>query len=182
MGKRRAKKPKTYPGFTLIELLIVIGIIAVLATAVVVVVNPVEKLRNARNAKRASDLNEIAVALENYSADNGSYPNPGWGWRSECNGWGGYAVNDVIPGLVPKYLRAFPSDPKMNKAGNDCCYLYLSNGTDYAIMDYSCSDIGDYFSQKTLVDPTRDGGPDGCKVDGTSPWAWKISSPGGYCW
>lgn len=166
-------------GFTLIELLVVIAIISLLAS--VVVVNMGGARAQARDARRASDLEQISIALELYYGYYGHYPNPGWGWRSECPKWGNLAPNNVIPGLVPLYLSSFPSDPAMNKKNSTCCYLYLSNGSDYALLAYNCPETN-YQSLPSLIDPRRDGGSDKCVVDGTNIWAWKKSSSGGICW
>lgn len=166
-------------GFTLIELLVVISIIGILASVTFASLRGA--LSRARDARRISELRQIRMALEVYYAANGAYPNPGWGWRSECSAWGGFAANDVIPGLVPAYMGVFPSDPLMNKADSTSCYLYLSNGTDYALLDHNGPEIN-YLGQPALVDPTRDSGSNGCVVDGTGIWSWKVSSPGGVCW
>lgn len=61
-----------YRGFTLIELLVVISILAVLAAIGLTVYTNV--LKNARDAKRQSDLRSIQSALEQYYADQRSYP------------------------------------------------------------------------------------------------------------
>jgi len=169
-------------GFTLIELLVVIAIIGLLASIVMVNVNNARK--KARAAKRASELHQIMVALELYYDDYGYYPNPGWAWRSECNCWGGYSASNVIPGLVPTYMGVFPTDPSMDKSGCRSCYLYLSNGTDYKVLDHNIAEFSaaDYLAQRSLVDPARDGGPDGCAADGSNPWSWAIYSSGGKCW
>ncbi len=75
-----------------------------------------------------------------------------------------------------------PSDPMMDKTTNKNCYLYLSNGTDYVLLDHDAPDIN-YMSQPSLVDPSRDGGPNGCLRDGTIIWSWKIfSSSVSVCW
>ncbi len=166
-------------GFTLIELLVVIAIIGILASTVIASLNSARK--KSRDARRIADLKQIQLALELYYNSNNGYPNPGWGWRSECSAWGGFNPSDVIPGLTPTYLPVFSSDPSMNKSGNLCCYLYLSNGTDYALLDHNCPEI-DYLKQSSLVDPTRDGGSNACVVDGIGIWAWKVSSSGGICW
>jgi prepilin-type N-terminal cleavage/methylation domain-containing protein len=167
-------------GFTLIELLVVIAIIGLLSTIVMVSLNKARA--KARDTKRVGDLRQIRNALEFYYDANERYPNSGGGWRSECPGWGGYAANDVIPGLVSAYMSAFPSDPTMNKPNNKCCYLYTSQGTQYAFLIHDCSEIN-YSSQPSLIDPKRDGGTDDCAVDGTNIWAWKISSGSeGRCW
>ncbi len=167
-------------GFTLLELLIVIAILAVLATVAVLVINPNDIAKKARTSQRLSDLKTIEDALRQYALDNGSYPNNGWGWRSECNMWGGYTQDNVIPGLVPKYLAKFPSDPGMNKVTNRSCYLYLSNGVDYKIVDHDIAEYSaaDYLAHSDVVDPARDGGADPCAVDGSNPWAWARYSPG----
>ncbi len=173
---------KTHKGFTLIELLVVIAVIGLLATIVATSVNSARL--KARAAKRVSDLKQIQTALEMYYDTNNGYPNPGWGWRSECNAWGGYAASNVIPGLVSTYLPTFPSDPSMNKTASTSCYLYLSNGTDYKLLDYNIVEFSsaDYLKYSNFVDPTRDSGPNGCIVDGTGIWSWAVYSPGGACW
>lgn len=54
----------TRRGFTLIELMITVGILAVVSTLTVWIVNPTQLLRESRDAQRASDLNQIAKAIE----------------------------------------------------------------------------------------------------------------------
>jgi prepilin-type N-terminal cleavage/methylation domain-containing protein len=173
-------------GFTLIELLVVIAIIGLLSSVVLASLNTARS--KARNAKRLSDLHQITNALEMYYDANGTYPvvtaNTDTNWRSECATWGGYAPSSVIPGLVPTYLPSMPSDPSMDSAAqpySTSCYLYRSNGSDYAILDHASPDIP-YTSRPTLIDPTRDSGSDICAVDGTTIWSWKVSTPGGRCW
>ena len=173
-------KIKRNKGFTLIELLVVIAIISLLSTTVMASLN--QARQKSRDAKRISDLNALRTALEMYYNDHDGYPNPGWGWRSECNAWGGLAPINVIPGLVPTYLGKMPSAPTMDKTANADCYLYLSNGVDYAILEHNGPDIN-YLSQPSLIDPNRDSGPNTCLRDGTGIWAWKISSsPTSLCW
>ena len=130
-------KVNSHRGFTLIELLVVVAIIGILSSVVLASLNSARA--KARDTRRLSDMRQIQRALEMYYDANGSYPNPGWGWRSECNGWGGFTPNNVIPGLTPTYLPSFPADPTMNKTASTSCYLYLSNGTDYALLDHNIS-------------------------------------------
>lgn len=171
-------------GFTLIELLVVIAIIGILSSVVLASLNSARQ--KARDAQRVSNLTEVRTALEMYYSDNGAYPDSGvatWG-RTECTLYSDpLAAKDVIPGLVPKYIGSFPSDPSMDKVNNTSCYIYKSNGTDYILLDHDIQDIGfNYSTKPTFVDTRRDGGTDSCVVDGTAIWSWKISSPGGLCW
>ncbi len=171
-------------GFTLIELLVVISIIGLLSSVVLASLNTARL--KARISQRLSNMRQIQLALENYYDTNNSYPNPGWGWRSQCNAWGGFTATNVIPGLVPTYISSFPTDPSMDATGNKSCYLYLSNGTDYALLDHDVTELEggapNYASYPTFGDPTRDGGSNGCTVDASGYWSWKIASPGGTCW
>ena len=179
---RICKKQK---GFTLIELMISVAIISILAAITIASLSGSNQ--KARTAKRVSDLNRIALALQMYSENNGGkYPIGANGtYSSECQVWGGLSAKDVIPGLVPNYLPSFPSDPSMDKTANTSCYLYISSPTGdfYALLDHDVRDPGfSYASQPSLLDPTRDSGPNTCVVDGSGFWAWKVYSPGGKCW
>lgn len=160
-------------GFSLIELMVVVAIIAILASIGMVVYGNVQK--SARLAKRVGDLKGIETALELYRSDNEKYPIAS-SWRSECANGGSLAPDDVIPGLVPKYVRTFPSDPRMDKPNNTSCYMYISksDGSGFKLVNFQIAEFtaADYLRQRGLVDPARDGGSDPCKVDGESPEAW----------
>src|SRR3989344_2809180 len=165
-------------GFTLIELLVVIAIIGILSS---VVLASLSSSRNrAKTASRASDLHNLQQALEIMAVGSrGQYPNPGWAWRSQCVAWGGYAGDQVIPGLVPTYYSQMPADPDMNASANLCCYLYLSDGVNYKILDHNCPTLP-YQQMPRFIDPRRDGGsaspPGVCTIDANAPWSWAISS------
>jgi len=97
-------------GFTLVEILVVISIISLLSSVVFASVNSARA--KARDAKRASDLRQIATALEFYYDTNGSYP------AENCVG-GTWALNradaiscwnDLQSKLAP-YLNKLPIDP-----------------------------------------------------------------------
>lgn len=180
-------------GFTLVELIVVIAIIGLLATIGVSSYQNI--MRNARDAKRVSDAREIRTALAAYNAQHGQYPlsvDVGGThlWNGECDhpwGTGNLDPEDVIPGLVPDYLEEMPSDPMMNRVGTGGgtpCYLYRSNGTDFAFLIHRKHIGGDnnYSSRPELLDSHRDGGTNRCTLDGTAHWAWKIYSSGAVCW
>lgn len=160
-------------GFSLIELMVAVAIIAILASIGMVVYGNVQK--SARLAKRIGDLKGIETALELYRSETDKYPIAS-SWRSECANGGSLAPDDIIPGLVPKYVRTFPSDPRMDKINNNSCYMYISksDGTGYKLIDFQISEFtpADYLGQRGLVDPARDGGSDPCRVDGFDPQAW----------
>jgi prepilin-type N-terminal cleavage/methylation domain-containing protein len=179
-------------GFTLIELLIVIAIIGILATVVLASLNAA--LQKARNAQRVMNMNQVAKALELYYDDHGIYPIGGHmasyaipAWSSECATAGSLTPGNVIIGLVPTYLPVFPTDPSMDKAHSYACYMYRTDGKDYALIDFnvSYSDSGfDYTSQPSLIDPQRDGVPD-CSINYTNKnqiTAWKVASEGACAW
>lgn len=170
-------------GFTLIELLVVIAIIGVLSSVVTASMNKARQ--KSRDTRRLTDLKAIQTAFELYYDDNNSYPHDPSGpfsqFRSECPSWGGYSRDDVAPGLVPTYLKAFPQDPQMNSATNSCCYIVITTGVNYKITA-RCSSID--FADPTIyrsIDPRRDGGTDNCARDDVAPTAISTSSSGGLC-
>ncbi|MDR3519676.1 MAG: type II secretion system protein [Candidatus Pacebacteria bacterium] len=173
----------THRGFTLIELLVVVAIIGLLSTIVLSSVNAARLKANI--ARRLSDMREIQTALENYYDDYGVYPTTGGASQSQCASWGSFAANAVIPGLVSTYMPTFPADPTMNATNSTSCYLYKSNGTDYALLDLAISDVGwtnsMYAQYPTFIDPAREGGAVTQCGTSFSSWAWKISTPAYIC-
>ena len=176
-------KHQSKKGFTLIELLVVISIISLLSSVILASLNAARA--KARAVQRLSDMRQVQIAVENYFADTGSYPNTGDVWQSQCAGWGGVAANNVVPGLVPTYMPSFPADPKMDVVNNKSCYIYRSDGKNYAFLDHDVPELEssppNYSSYPAFIDPARDSGPNACVVDGGIIWAWKVSSPGDAC-
>ncbi len=115
-------RKKGEKGFTLIELLVVIAIIGILATIVLVSLNTARQ--KARDTRRASDLRQVALALEMYYDDNSTYPV--------------LAVCGAIPAaLAPTYTAVIPADPGSNT------YQYGGSANDYilsAVMESSLPD------------------------------------------
>ncbi len=166
---------RTKRGFTFIELLVAMAIIGLLSTIILSGVSASRK--SARVAQRISDMKRVQVALDLYYAKNKSYPITN-AWRGVCLSYsagGTYtaANGQVIPGLTPDYIQFIPIDPQSNTAVDANCYLYNSNGADYAFLVHQVAELSDgssgasYAKYPELVDPVR------------PTWAWKVSSPGG---
>ncbi|MFH1461149.1 MAG: type II secretion system protein [Patescibacteria group bacterium] len=118
-SKRRGQK-----GFTLIELLVVIAIIGILATIVLVSLNSARA--KARDTRRASDLHQLALALEMYYDANTST-----GYPAQTCG--------TIPAVLATggYISAIPIDPGTG------IYQYGGSVSDYvlrAVMEESVPD------------------------------------------
>lgn len=194
--------PVQSKGFTLVELLVVISIIAILSTIGLTIYTGAQK--SARISKRIRDLAAVQTALELYYNSNKAYPcsnavctTPPAN-RSECATQGSYPSDQVVyesstKKLVPTYMVAFPSDPRMDAANSKNCYIYKSNGIDYKLManiESSEMSQSDFNSQKNLVDPYYDGGPqvntsptscDGAG-DGSAILMWSVYTYGARCW
>ena len=89
--------------FTLIELLIVVLIIAILAA--IAIPNFMEFQTRAKVSRVKVDMRTIAIALEAYCVDEGTYPGP------QCDGVGG--IYHYIERLTTPiaYLTTSPTDP-----------------------------------------------------------------------
>ncbi|MCR4305673.1 MAG: type II secretion system GspH family protein, partial [Candidatus Daviesbacteria bacterium] len=101
-------------GFTLIELLVTIGIISILASIGLVIYTSV--MKQGRDSKRQSDLRSIQSAVEQYYADNFSYP-------AQVSSGGSITFNGKT------YMNTVPSDPI---TGNSP-YVYVPSGSSYCI-------------------------------------------------
>ena len=116
MKIRKKKK-----GFTLIELLVVIAIIGILAAIVFVALGTAR--RKARDSRRESDIRQVALAMEMYADDNGSYVT---------------AAGPAIP-AIGTYMPTPPSDPGSSS------YVWVNNVADnqdycvYATLEKSCA-------------------------------------------
>ena len=177
---KRVYTERSRSGFTLVELLVVISIITILATIGLATYGAAQK--QARISKRIKDLAAIQTALELYHSTNKAYPCSGTCAspvaRSEC-GVTGVPSDQVVPGLIPKYMVVFPSDPSMDTANNKSCYKYMSDGIDYKVQDFDVAEmsVSDYKSQQNLVDPARDGGINCSKIEtGGTVTAWAVYS------
>ncbi len=80
-------------GITLVELLVVVAIISLLAT---VAINGYEDLRtSSRDARRQQELTQLALALELYYTEHGSYTQPeNMTSDTSCGGLGSQYLDD----------------------------------------------------------------------------------------
>jgi prepilin-type N-terminal cleavage/methylation domain-containing protein len=143
----------TQRGFTLIELLVVIAIIGILAS--IILVSLASARLQAFNARRFSDLKQFQNAFELYYSDHNAYPISYPNWSTQCAGWSGPGGDVLATALVPKYITAEPTDPQMNAASNQNCYLYKSDptGSNYKIMDYNLIGVNVSSVSVTFIDP-----------------------------
>lgn len=72
VSRIRHRTSSIQAGFTLIELMVVITILALLGG--VVMPRVIGRLRQAKPQKAAIDINQTALGLDMYAADNGEYP------------------------------------------------------------------------------------------------------------
>jgi len=193
--------------FTLIELLVVIAIIGIIATFITVSVRSAQS--RARDAKRVSDLETLNTAIQMYYRATGHFPSlpDGCGnytqlpdgqytWEADrhpssnqVSRWatGMCLTSDFIPGLIPTYIPALPTDPgpqigQQNRRGflyyhfynldtKIECYKIVTHEPEYPALQI----------YKRVWDPARDGGGDGqglFQLDGNQPWAWALYSRG----
>ena len=99
-------------GLTWIEVLIVITIIGLLAVIILIFFNPLEKRDQAINSRQKSDLDRLAIALEDYYNDKGCYPG-----ELFCT------PADKADDLKP-YLGTIPCDPATGQS-----YFYDPEGS-----------------------------------------------------
>ena len=103
---------KYQQGLSWIEVLIVITIIGLLAVIFLNFFNPLEKRDQATNSRQKSDLDRLAIALEDYYNDKGCYPD-----ELFCT------PADKADDLKP-YLGTIPCDPATGQS-----YFYDPEGS-----------------------------------------------------
>lgn len=116
------QKRRNLSAFTLIELLVVIAIIGVLTTVSVIYFN--NSRMNSRDAKRVSDIQQVQLALKNYYADHGEYP--------QNLNFGGSLSSGAT-----NYILRVPTNPTP-RTDNDCPdeeyqYKVLEGGQRYSL-------------------------------------------------
>lgn len=152
---RKTKTKTNQQGFTLIELLIVIAIIGILASVVLVSLN--SGRIKARDVRRKSDLHQIALALEDYYAGNGTYVVTGTGWNGSSAGWfnyqgGSYSLS-IANGLKNLgYFSTPPRDPSISSDNQTPQYMKYQCGNGFYVYakleNPSANDIATYTASK----------------------------------
>lgn len=144
--KGLAQRSSTAKGFTLVELLIVVAVIGILATVLIVAVNPAKQLQKSRDTTRKSALKTLQSALEQYYADNGTYPTSDcWSGTSGC--WR-LTAGSFLGTNAANYLSTLPTDPR--QFGSNCGQV-TSYGFNY---DYDASIPG--YRLSTRLENTTD--------------------------
>jgi len=111
-------------GFTLIEILVVIGMIALLAAIVLIAINPARQFAQGRNTQRISNVETILNAVGQNMADNKGLFNCSTAaslpsaqsviCKGTSCGTGAAASSTIdLACIVPTYVNALPSDPKI---------------------------------------------------------------------
>ena len=127
-------------GFTIVELLIVIVIIGILAALVIISYNGIQA--RARDSSRLTAMRNVKSAVEAYAAENGSYPPTDF--------------QNLSLYLVPKYIKAIPSDPiNATQGGKTYVYYYVTGYKKTGPSTYAVGTANDYLFGMTLEGSTN---------------------------
>ncbi|MGI8420495.1 MAG: type II secretion system protein [Candidatus Levyibacteriota bacterium] len=139
-------------GFTLIELLIVLAIIGTLTSFLMA--NLLGARSRARDGQRKSDLRQIQVALEQYRADQSSYP------PAPLPVCGSSLTNNGV-----SYMQKVPCDPSNT---GQFVYSYTTTGSNYRLI--TClENVND--QQKDQVDNTT------YCAGNSANWSYTLTNP-----
>jgi len=117
-------KLRGFKSFTLIELLIVIVIVGVLATFVTI--SLVSSRAKARDDKRLADINSLANAIDQYSAENKrKYPIVTGGGAADEDTYYVSLVSGTFSSRVRAYINPVPQDPSTAQGYR---YVYVVKG------------------------------------------------------
>lgn len=161
-------------GFTLVELLVVMAIIAIITAIAVPYYLSVRK--DSRDSRRISDLQSVALSLEQYYVQNKLYPATMTGTNTPVAGcdipYGWCHSNTMpttwVPSLVPNYINVLPKDPV-----NSNTYHYVYNTLNANSVNYKLIALGmegDKGKQAAIDDG-------GCRTD-----QYELFSAGAKTW
>ena len=132
-------------GFTVVELVVVIVVIAMLVTITTIAYRTTQA--DSRDKKRQADVMMLKAAIEEYYADNGSYPKfttcTSWG-GTECwigEAWqllkdNGYLDKIPMPALKVTHSGVAASNKNQAPDGNSF-YGYVSSTADSSGKNYA---------------------------------------------
>lgn len=138
-------------GFTLVELMVVIAIIAILTG--IIITNLVASKAKSRDAKRASDLSQIALAVEQYFDRCDQYPIPHNGVIDSTlltQGPGVCPTNNNVQVTFSNFISKIPTDPSSGAS-----YGYTTHGTppsDYVL--YTTFETGNSVMSQSPPNPS----------------------------
>lgn len=121
------------------EIVVVVGIIGLLATVIYAGFD--QSRASTRDKTRQAALEEMALAIEFYRAQNGRYPAQGcttatWAGKGSANGDAcNVGFGPYVLGLTPDYIDDLPIDPR-DEGTADQGFMYRTNsgGTAYKLM------------------------------------------------
>lgn len=96
IGKMRKIAFRRFAGFTFIEIMVVLTLVAILAGIAAPVIT--SSIQRGREAALKEDLAVMRKAIDDYHADNGSYP------------------EDINKLVEKRYLRKIPMDPMTERS------------------------------------------------------------------
>jgi hypothetical protein len=115
------------------------------------------------------DIFELGKALKQYYHDNKSYPKSSGGWDAITAIYG-QSKEDWIPGLVPRYIKKLPVDPRRKKDPVKQ-YMYKSDGIDYKLIAHFPVGMDDIIKQyPQFVDPRRPSWAFGVWTEAAKNW------------
>lgn len=128
-----------------------------------------DKKRYQENTKIViEDLKKIKKALSEYYKDNKKYP-ISVRFDGLYTNHGKAGIN-WIPGLVPKYIKSLPRDPRRTGDGSKQ-YLYKSNGKDYKLISHAAVNGKSVVKfNPELLDPKRKYWAYGYWTKGAKSW------------
>lgn len=120
----------------MVEILVVISIISILAA--VIYASFGDARAASRDKVRKTSLKELALALELYKSQHGTYPEAGCGsagWTGPGPGDQYSACDEYIVGLVPEFMSELPKDPQQDKEDDSGFLYYVSPaGDSYKVL------------------------------------------------